>query len=168
MLAVAPPDTVLVDGMNLVFKFPDLAFCLGDRRMREAQEGLLHHLKSFFSDKMPSIQVFFDGKKNYIEDIFSESVDGMMVHYSHDKTADELIMGYLTQCPLPSSCLVISSDKEILNFARRTGAKRKSSENFYADWKKREEDLRSQELEEVKVEEPTHEELAYWEKEFLR
>ncbi len=162
-------ETILVDGMNLIYKFPDLAFFLGDKRYSEAQSGLIDILHSHYKNiDSTKVQVFFDGKKDYLNEIFSEEKWGIGIHYSHDLTADELILGYLKQSPQPGSCLVITSDKEILSFSRRMGARRVTSEDFYKEWLKEKEEMLCVSQELVKESPPDATEVDYWEKEFSR
>ncbi|BDA80090.1 RNA-binding protein [Leptospira kobayashii] len=159
---------ILVDGMNLIYKFPDLAFYLVDYRLNEAREGLLAYLWQFYKDeKNCQVLVFFDGKKDLLSDCYSEDYEGMSVHYSHDQKADDLIIGYLKQAPIPSHCLVVTSDKEIVNFARRIRAKRKTSEEFYKDWLASLEAKEDAEIDEVKEGLTATKDRDYWEKQFL-
>ncbi|MGV3664982.1 MAG: NYN domain-containing protein [Leptospira bouyouniensis] len=161
-------ERILIDGMNLMYKFPDLAFCLGEYRLQDARTGLLVHLKRHFPDlKQRKILVFFDGKKDLLSDCYSEEWEGFSIHYSHEKKADELIIGYLNYCEVPSQCLVVTSDKEILSFARRLRAKRKSSEEFYADWVKRETEVDETEFNHLKEGLTPSSESDYWERQFL-
>ncbi len=139
--------------MNLIYKFPDLAFYLVDYRLNEAREGLLAYLWRFYKEeKNCQVLVFFDG---------------MSVHYSHDQKADDLIIGYLKLAPIPSHCLVVTSDKEIVNFARRIRAKRKTSEEFYKDWLASLEAKEDAEIDEVKEGLTATKDQDYWEIQFL-
>ncbi|TGK82359.1 twitching motility protein PilT [Leptospira noumeaensis] len=154
--------------MNLMYKFPDLAFCLGEYRLQDARDGLLVHLDRFYNeDKHSKILVFFDGKKDLTSDCYSEDLGKFSVHYSHEKKADELIIGYLNLCPVPSQCLVITTDKEIISFARRLRAKRMTSEEFYAEWVKRETEEDETEFNHLKEGLTPSSETDYWERQFL-
>ncbi|WP_277355107.1 MULTISPECIES: NYN domain-containing protein [Leptospira] len=161
-------ERILIDGMNLMYKFPDLAFCLGEYRLQDARDGLLAHLKRFYSEKKQTkVLVFFDGKKDFTSDCYSEEMGDFSLHYSHEKKADELIIGYLNLCPVPSQCLVVSSDKEIISFARRLRAKRMTSEEFYAEWLKRETEEDETEFNHLKEGLTPSSETDYWERQFL-
>jgi len=154
--------------MNLIYKFPDLAALLGESRLEDARQGLLTYLWEFYKEtKMVEVLVFFDGKKSSDLSCFSESFEKMSVHYSHEKKADDLIIGYLTLAPIPSQCLVVSTDKEIINFARRVRAKRKTSEEFYASWLsyfEAKDEIKLNQIKEGLTEMP---EKDYWAKQFL-
>ncbi|MCT8333660.1 NYN domain-containing protein [Leptospira sp. 85282-16] len=161
-------ERILIDGMNLMYKFPDLAFCLGEYRLQDARDGLLQHLKRFYQkNKHSKILVFFDGKKDITSDCYSEDWGDFSIHYSHEKKADELIIGYLNLCPIPSQCLVVSSDKEIISFARRLRAKRMSSEEFYTEWLKKEAEEDESEFNHLKEGLTPSSETDYWERQFL-
>lgn len=161
-------ERILVDGMNLIYKFPELAFFLGEYRLQEARAGLLQKLNQFYQNqKNKEILVFFDGKKDMISDCYSEEMNGLSIHYSHEKKADELIIGYLSQYPVPAQCLVITSDKEIINFARRIRAKRITSEEFYIEWKKAEELDDESDFMKMKEGLTSTSDKDYWERQFL-
>jgi predicted RNA-binding protein with PIN domain len=165
---VSNSTRILIDGMNLIYKFPDLASFLVDSRLEDARVGLLTHLLQYYKDKKAmEVLVFFDGKKVSDPDCYSEIFETISVHYSHAKKADDLIIGYLTLTPVPSQCLVITSDKEIVSFARRVRAKRKSSEDFYKDWIAyfdAKDDAEQIQIKEGLTEMPDQE---YWAKQFL-
>ena len=154
--------------MNLIYKFPDLASLLVDSRLEDARLGLLTYLWQYFKEnRVDEVLVFFDGKKSSDPNCYSESFEKMSVHYSHGKKADDLIIGYLTHATIPSHCLVVSSDKEIINFARKLRAKRKTSEEFYASWVlyfEAKEDANLNLIKEGLTEMP---EQDYWAKQFL-
>lgn len=116
---------------------------------------------------MSEVLVFFDGKKLSDAHCYSEVFESMSVHYSHAKKADDLIIGYLTQTPIPSQCLVITSDKEIINFARKVRAKRKTSEEFYAEWISYFQAKEDAELNQIKEGLTEMPEKDYWAKQFL-
>lgn len=154
--------------MNLIYKFPELAFCLGEYRLEDARLGLLENLFSFFPNKKQgSVLVFFDGRKSADPECYSEEILGFSVHYSQEKKADELIIGYLTYCESPSQCLVVTSDKEILGYARRFRAKRKTSDEFYLDWKQKLLEEKEEDFLELKEGLTSDSENAYWERLFL-
>lgn len=55
---------LVVDGFNLIYKFPELEAFMYSDRLREARVGLLRILEAYSSKiKNPNIHVFFDGKK---------------------------------------------------------------------------------------------------------
>ncbi|EMJ88111.1 hypothetical protein [Leptospira meyeri] len=63
--------------------------------------------------------------------------------------------------------MVVSSDKEIISFARRIRAKRMSSEEFYAEWLKRETEEDETEFNHLKEGLTPSSETDYWERQFL-
>ncbi len=159
---------ILIDGMNLMYKFPDLALLLVEFELERAREGLLSYLWQYFqAQKEIQVLVFFDGKKAIFEDCYSETYESISVHYSHEKKADDLIIGYLTQAAIPADCLVITTDKEIINFARRVRAKRKTSEEFYNEWIQVQEAKDDTELDKIKEGLTEMPEAEYWAKQFL-
>lgn len=152
-----------------MYKFPDLAFLLVEYKIHEARLGLLQYLWQYFQEqKAVEVLIFFDGRKSPWEDCYSEKYAEMSVHYSQEKKADELIMACLTQSPIPSQCLVITSDKEIINFARRIRAKRKTSEEFYKEWTSHWDLQMESEVDQIKEGVKEQTETEFWMKQFLR
>ncbi|WP_165778870.1 NYN domain-containing protein [Leptospira perolatii] len=124
---------LVVDGFNLIYKFPELEEYMYANRLRDARVGLLRILESYSAvAKNPAIHVFFDGKKEKGSEVRSDSYGQIQVYFSQDQKADDLIKEYIKYSPRPSNLFVISSDQEIMVFAKRLGAKSILSEDFAA------------------------------------
>ncbi len=100
-------------------------------RLREARVGLLRILESYSSKlKSPKIHVFFDGKKEKGNETAKDAYGKIQVYFSLDQKADDLIKEYIKFAPRPADLFVVTSDQEILAFAKRLGSKLILSEEF--------------------------------------
>lgn len=156
--------TLLLDAFNLIYKFPDLEENMARGQLVEARQGLLARLQLLQKrwKKPLEIHCFFDGKKNRGVDVRREFSHGMQLYYSHDLSADHLIKEYIKTYPRPGALNIVSTDKEILEFARKHKCQRKTSEEFAA-WVN--EVLGAKPEKPEKDENPrlSQDEVAYWE-----
>ncbi|EMO10988.1 YacP-like NYN domain protein [Leptospira borgpetersenii str. Noumea 25] len=62
---------VVIDGFNLIYKFPDLEEYMVRNRLLEARQGLLERIESYSQKKKEqTFHVFFDGKKKSVTQSF--------------------------------------------------------------------------------------------------
>lgn len=157
----------LIDGFNLIYKFPDLEALMYDGRLSEARRGLLEKLKEYVKITKSKIRVVFDGKKEKLLEIKTEQVGTIDVFYSIDYSADFLIKEFIKKDLNPRMTTVVTSDKDIIFYVSRFKAKVKSSEDFALLVN----ETRQKWLEALtpeKEENPvlSQEELSFWEKLF--
>ncbi len=159
--------TYIIDGFNLIYKFPDLEALMYDGRLAEARRGLLEKLKEHVKISGARILVVFDGKKEKSIEITSEKVGAIDVYYSLDYSADFLIKEFIKKNINPRMTTVVTSDKDIIFFVNRFRAKVKTSEEFAAHmeeaWKKH---LESKTPEKDNDPHVSPDEIDYWEKMF--
>lgn len=158
---------VLIDGFNLIYKFPDLEGMMYLGKLSEARRGLLDRLKEYQKITGTHIRVVLDGKKEESLELRSERVGKIDVYYSLDFSADYLIKQFIKKDINPRMTTVVTSDKDIIDFVTRFKAKVRKSEDFA----KQVEDTINEKIEESipeKEEDPvlSDDELAYWEKVF--
>ncbi len=122
--------TILVDAFNLMYKFNDMYLLIAKSRLEEAMGSLLRTLSEYKELSSRNIIVFFDGKKREGAPVVHETVYGMDVFYSHDLSADYMIMEHITHTLHPRELTVISSDKQVISFAKRHRAYSVKSEDF--------------------------------------
>ena len=79
------------------------------------------------------LHVFFDGKRRRGDESKRLKFDGMDLYYSHDLSADHLIMEFIKRDATPGDLLVVSTDKKVREFARIHRCRRQTSEEF-AEW----------------------------------
>ncbi|MCL2155859.1 MAG: NYN domain-containing protein [Leptospirales bacterium] len=161
----------LIDGFNLIYKFPDLEENMYYNQLNSARIGLLNKLREYQNIKKTSIRVVFDGKKDKSVETTSERIGKIDVFYSLDYSADHLIKQFIKRDVNPKMTTVVTSDKDIIFYINRFGAKNITSEKF-ADMMKAAqlEFLEEQELQRVTAEKEnpsvSEEEISYWQKVF--
>jgi predicted RNA-binding protein with PIN domain len=160
---------LLIDGFNLMYKFPDLEGKMLRGQLNEARAGLLDRLKEFQKIRKSQIRVVFDGKKNPSYNIRSERVGTLDVYYSLDYSADFLIKEFIKKDPNPKMSTVVTSDKDILFYVNRFKAKTLTSEKF-ADFvtKTIEEHYAGVLPEKEDNPDVTDEEISFWERLFSK
>ena len=94
-LKVCNTKQILIDGFNLIYKFPDLEELISRGDLRGAMRGLLDILKDYGKAADKKIRVVFDGKKESGINTEHEKAGGMDVYYSIDYTADFIIMNMI-------------------------------------------------------------------------
>ncbi|MDH5654315.1 MAG: NYN domain-containing protein [Spirochaetia bacterium] len=123
---------LLVDAFNLIYKFPDLEEKMYRGDLTEARRGLLDLLMRYKKSwkKKIELHVFFDGKKKHGDETRKETVSGMETYFSIDLSADHLIKEFIKRNPSPGNLTVITSDKDILFFAKKFKCPFHTSEEF--------------------------------------
>lgn len=161
--------TLLIDGFNLIYKFPDLEEKMLRGLLEEARAGLLDRMKEFQKIKKSRIRIVFDGKKRRSENVHSEKIGTIDVYYSLDYSADFLIKEFIKKDPNPKMTTVITSDKDILFYVNRFSAKTMTSEKF-ADFVVKTIQEQYEEHIPEKEDNPSlsDEEISFWERIFTR
>ena len=160
---------LLIDGFNLIYKFPELEEFMYRRMLPQAMKGLLEILKEYREIKKTHIRVVFDGKKELASNIKREKSGAIDVYYSLDFSADFLIKEFIKKDPNPKMTTVVTSDNDILFYVNRFKAKTITSEKFAEHVMKTIEQKIDEEIPE-KDENPalTEDELSFWEKMFKK
>lgn len=164
---------LLIDGFNLIYKFPDLEAMMYLSQLNPARAGLLEKLKEYQKIRKTAIRVVFDGKKDKTIETSSEKIGKIDVYYSLDYSADFLIKQFIKKDLNPKMTTVITSDKDIIFYINRFGAKNITSEKFAEmvnfTFKEYQEEL---ELKKVTAEKEnpsiSEEEISYWQKLFRK
>lgn len=128
--------SLLIDGFNLIYKFPDLEEMMYRSALIEARRGLLTRLKEYKKIKKGKIRVVFDGKKEPSANLKSETIGSIDVYYSLDYSADFLIKEFIKKDVNPKMTTVVTSDKDIIFYVNRFKAKIMTSEEFAAHLEK--------------------------------
>ncbi len=159
----------LIDGFNLIYKFPELEERMYRSDLNGARSGLLEKLKEFQKIKKARIRVVFDGKKLPSSGVKSEKIGTIDVYYSLDYSADFLIKEFIKKDPNPKMSTVVTSDKDIQVYVNRFKAKIMTSEKFAEFVTKTFEEFYNEEIPE-KEDNPriSEEELTFWEKLFKK
>lgn len=113
----------IIDGNNLIGKIVSLKN-LPDKQ--SAREKLSLMLERFFAGKKLKVSLHFDGYEN--EPI---RISGIKIKYSLNRSADEMIKEEIEKIKNQKSVFVVSSDLEILSYAKVCGCNVLKSEGFY-------------------------------------
>lgn len=123
---------LVVDGFNLIYKFPDLELCMYENNLQEARRGLFRKLLNYKKlKKVQEIHIFLDGKKDIGNPVEFENLDGLLIYYAHDLKADSHIKKFIRTHKTPHNLYLITSDKEILFYSKKYNCKYYTSEEFY-------------------------------------
>jgi len=121
---------IIVDGYNLIRQWPELAM-LDRADLQSGREALLRELQSYRRAKSHKITVVFDGRERGGFSEGTESAGGIGVRYSkRGETADSVIARLVTEGG--EGTVVVSSDREVAEAARRQGAAWLSAAEFLA------------------------------------
>lgn len=164
---------LLIDGFNLIYKFPELESFMCYGQLNPARDGLLEILHDYQKIRKGGITVVFDGKKEPSREIRSEKVGSIDVYYSLDYSADYLIKQFIKKDMNPKMITVVTSDKDIIFYVNRFGAKNITSEKFAEHVKsvfestRLEQELKQEESEKVNPS-ISDDEITYWQKLFTK
>lgn len=120
----------LIDGFNLIYKFPHLEGMMYRDRLNEARRGLIEILKQYQHIKKADIRVVFDGRKNPGDSIEKEQIGPIRIYYSHDYSADYIIKEFIKIETNPRMTQVVTSDRDIIFYVNRFRAPVIKSEDF--------------------------------------
>ena len=143
--------------------------CYG--QLNKAREGLLEILRDYQKIRKGGITVVFDGKKEPSIEVRSEKIGSIDVYYSLDYSADYLIKQFIKKDMNPKMITVITSDKDIIFYINRFGAKNISSEKFAENVQsvfKASQLAEEEKIEELEKVNPavSDDEISYWQKIF--
>ena len=161
---------LLIDGFNLIYKFPELEKNMYRGKLNEARRGLIEILFDYNKIKKTKIGIVFDGRRDLGDNTRQEQIMGIQVYYSHDFSADHLIKEFIKQDPNPRMTTVVTSDKEVIFHLNRFKPEIIKSEDFaeLVLEKLKEQSLPPEPPE--KDENPllSQEEVSFWEKMFKK
>ncbi len=151
----------LIDGNNLLGRISREE--LQDRRGRD---GLVVRLLAFQKVVRRRIFLVFDGKP---EDELAEVRvnDKFTIHYPDEgSSADDVIKNILDGLTDKRNFFVVSSDRDIKDFARARGIRSMDSDEFFRDLKKALRERKKQREMEKRVSEPSSLEIRLWDEVF--
>lgn len=164
---------LLIDGFNLIYKFPELEEMMYYSQLDNARQGLLEKMKEYQKIKKSTIRIVFDGTKGASGTTTNEKSGSIDVYYSLNYSADYLIKQFIKKDINPKMTTVVTSDKDILFYVNRFGAKTMQSEKFADHVNKTIKEYREElDLKKIAVQKEnpvvTDDEISYWQKMFSR
>jgi len=126
--------TFLIDAFNVMYKLPETEEHMHKGELIAARRGLLDLFRRLRKrrNKPLILHAFFDGKKKPGDETRRESAGDLFLYYSQDLSADHLIKQFIIKSPSPGELHVVSSDKDIMLFAKKHRCRPQSSEDFIA------------------------------------
>ncbi len=126
--------TTLVDGYNLIHASGIVAGNIGPGTLQRARDGLIGFLRASLSEgERASTTVVFDAKDAPPGLSEEQVVDGVRIVYALGySTADALLEELIVADSAPRQLVVVSSDRQIQQAARRRGATAVDSEGWHA------------------------------------
>lgn len=101
-----------IDGNNIIGSVEKLK-SLQKKDKQLSREKLVNMIENFFINKNVNVQLFFDGYEN-----LKLNSAKIKIHYSQNKTADELIKTSISNYKNRKKIIVVSTDRGITNFAK--------------------------------------------------
>lgn len=120
----------IIDGNNLIGKIPKL----WDKQKKDKQssrEGLVFVLERYFLHKKVGVSLHFDGHQSSV--IIGK---GIKITYSENTNADNKIKDEISFSDNPKLITVVSSDQNVLDFARVNSCTIIKSEDFAREMNK--------------------------------
>lgn len=115
----------ILDGYNLVKR----AFDNNSKSLKSSREKFLAFVEKYHPQGSPrnKITVVFDGKEDFSQENYFTS---FKVIFSKGEDADSCIRGLVEKAANPKNIVVVTNDKELKFFARRSGTQIMSTDEF--------------------------------------
>jgi len=148
----------LIDGNNFIGHSSP-----AELRDPQSKHRLVSKLQRFQRQKKTRVLVVFDGNpdSDFIDERFRKKYFSVLFP-SFDQNADEVIKEIISKQTDLRRFFVVSSDREIKNFAKEKGAKSLSCEEFERELKSALKEHRESQAEEKKVAPPSSFEINQW------
>lgn len=121
----------VIDGNNLIGSSPDIS--LEDPL---AREKMLHLIRNYQKDKNTNLIIVFDGKPDSFYDDKSSGDKLSVVYPGFGISADDEIKKILDGYSDYKTVILVSSDRELKDYARNMGVRTINSVEFYFELKK--------------------------------
>ena len=115
----------IIDGNNLIGKSKTLAN-LQKKDKKGVREKLVILLERYFQGRKAGISLHFDGFQG---EPINTSI--LKIYYSRGRTADELIKNQIGKSTSPRNTILVSSDHNLMEYAKVCSCKVISSEKFW-------------------------------------
>lgn len=129
----------IIDGNNLIGKIPKL-WKMQQKDKQFSREGLVLQLGRYFYSKKIQVSLHFDGYKNS-----NIRATGIKIIYSENTNADNKIKDEISFSNNPKLITVISSDFNVLDFAKVNSCSIMKSEMFVREMNKKDNSIEDEE-----------------------
>jgi predicted RNA-binding protein with PIN domain len=110
----------VIDGYNVLHAWGLLRGSVRPGQLERARLNLLDRLRQAEGE----ITVVFDARRAPADADLEEDYHGIHVFYARDESADDRIEEILRHAPRPDDVTLVSSDRRLLEAARRRGCRR--------------------------------------------
>lgn len=114
----------IIDGNNLIGKIKKL-FILQKKDPQSSREKLAFMIERYFKEKKVDFSIHFDGYKN-----LPIKIGKGKIVYSESSKADDKIKEQISRDKNPKNLIVVSSDRNIMDFAKVCSCTTITSEEF--------------------------------------
>ncbi|OQX83582.1 hypothetical protein B6D60_10310 [candidate division KSB1 bacterium 4484_87] len=122
----------LIDGYNVIHKIPELKNAL-EINLEKARNLLIHRILNYLTTKKIEITLVFDGDDvGYVGNPY-ERRKKLHIYYSHaPEKADPVIKRILREKATSTQLILVTEDREIINFGKNMGVKNILPSQFYS------------------------------------
>ena len=123
---------IIIDAYNLIFKVPELGDNTRKCDIEDLRDKFLSILKQYKAERKHKLTVVFDGKGFGASNIMEDS--GVDVVFSRPGLdADEEIKRLVSSSKHPRDIVVVTEDRDIIQFVKKYGCKVTGPLKFYKD-----------------------------------
>jgi predicted RNA-binding protein with PIN domain len=109
----------VIDGYNVLHSWGMLRGSVRPGQLERARLNLLERLRQATGE----VTVVFDARRAPADADLEENYHGIHVYYTRDESADDRIEEILRKAPSPRDVTLVSSDRRLLDAARRRGCR---------------------------------------------
>ncbi|MDZ7263788.1 MAG: NYN domain-containing protein [candidate division KSB1 bacterium] len=121
----------LLDGYNVIYQVPQFLTAL-EQSLEQGRNALIHFVRSYQAGKRLQMIIVFDGDQVAYSNSPELTVKGLSILFSQPpEKADPLIKRLIQRNPNKRSLILVSSDQELVQFARQQGVGSISPMEFY-------------------------------------
>jgi predicted RNA-binding protein with PIN domain len=138
----------ILDAHNILHKHPVWRRFIEQQRLAEARQGLVNAIAQL-AERYPAqfYSVVFDGVNTRVRAPYRNIA---IYEAPRGTTADTIIKQRVDADPNPRACVIVSSDTEVHNYARRSGCAVMSADSFLQELQKPHYDKSSEEFAQIK------------------
>lgn len=121
----------ILDGYNVIYQVPQFLSVL-EQSLEQGRNALIHFVRSYQAGKNWNAIIVFDGDQVGYGSCPQLAATGLSIIFSTPpEKADPLIKRLIQKNPDKRSLTLVSSDRELVQFARQQGANSISPKEFY-------------------------------------
>lgn len=121
----------IIDGYNMIYHVPKFLSAL-EHSLELGRNSLIHFIRGYQSSKKFQVTIVFDGDKVGYFDSPASSTKWLQIIYSQPpEKADPLIKRLIQNAQHKKNLILVTSDQELVQFAKNMGAQILTPDEFY-------------------------------------